>query len=160
MPRGALVGPGNECGQPCRGLGIQASGRVSSESAIPLLVAFVPGACCDFLIAITEGPDREGRSVGGSSAVYAALPIHRSGRTTCSTPTFSGAPWGVIFGEPHGNSWPGPTCQNTARTTSLILSPLAVHLGDAVPQGPPQSNCVRQVAFGLAVHAVVQKFAA
>ena len=58
------------------------------------------------------------------------------------------------------DSWPGPICRNTARTTSPILSPLAVHLGDAVPQGLPQSNCVRQIAFGLAVHAVVQKFAA
>ena len=56
--------------------------------------------------------------------------------------------------------WPGPICRDAARTTSPTLLPLAVHLGDAVLQGLPQSNCVRQVAFGLAVHAVVQKFAA
>ena len=58
------------------------------------------------------------------------------------------------------DSWPGPICRDAARTTSPTLLPLAVHLGDAVLQGLPQSNCVRQVAFGLAVHAVVQKFAA
>ena len=142
MPRGALVGPGNECGQPCRGLGIQASGRVSSESAIPLLVAFVPGACCDFLIAITEGPDREGRSVGGSSAVFAALPIHRPGRTTCSTPTFSGAPWGAIFGEPHGNWAVVPIDRRRALNSRSGRSRFWWRLADSCPHNLMYSACI------------------
>ena len=92
MPRGALVGPGDECGQPCRGLGIQASGRVSSEFAIPLPAASASGARC-FSIAITGGPGRERRSVRGSSAVFAALPIHRPSRNNLLD-THSRAPRG------------------------------------------------------------------